>query len=251
MGRASTITEEVEEFIWGELLKTPRPSVSTIYGNLCKLFESRNDPDSCPSEYAVIRRAGQISKILKDNPPPLVDQLEPWSFGANPYYGISDKMTPTLLTIKSLMKSPLSIGEARWIDALYDFLQPKIEKLYPIFERKPESKESQENLLRQVNYHYLIARQYFRMERIAKSRGKHTADTIGLDALYLVPDELQPVHFALGEMFTFTVKELGEKKKEMEEKLRKLQDEGIRWAQEEGAEVVQRFNSLRKEKNNG
>jgi len=238
MGRPPKITPEIDTFIRGELIDNPSTAAQAIARKLDDLFP---DEEGTSWKYAVARRVTQIREDTEGTDPPMLDQTKPWSVGDSPQYGIplNEKMTAILLTIKMVMKHPLSIGEARWIALLYDLLHRKIEELYPISKANPSSEESQKNLLRQFAYHHEVASQYFRMERIAKAKNE-PPDTTPLDLVWIVPKRLKPICFALGTLFVRTPKVLAEIIAKYEAELDRIQ-EGL---------LADKENIKRKEKNN-
>ncbi|MFC1907213.1 hypothetical protein ACFLW8_03910 [Chloroflexota bacterium] len=169
MGRPTTVTEEMEDFIRQELLKKPRPTANEIYDSLIKYLEEINVES--PGESAFIKRVTKLRKEINEIPPSKLDA--PWSLGSCLEEDISAEVVIPIQHFLSTYGRHLTIRRARWYSMLHPLLLPVLEKSNP--------GQPKQNLLRL----FQISSYYTRLEQIAITKGEPYPDTRYLDDIFL------------------------------------------------------------------
>jgi hypothetical protein len=172
MGRPSTVTESMEDFIRAQLRRQPRPTAYAISQNLAELFEGK--VAVLPSEDAVIKRVTKLRREVEETPPNPLDS--PWNIGASMKYEIPADATPLLIRLKPLLKDPFfTVRVAKWISLLFPALKPLVERHF--------SQDSYEQDKRYV----FIPVAYANREQVNESKGekaKDCPDTMDMDVLF-------------------------------------------------------------------
>lgn len=202
MGRPSLITEGMENFIRGELLREPRPKANDIFLALMKSFDDTGNP--VPGEDAIIKRITKLKKEVDAHPRSELDN--PFTIGACLKYNIP--LTPALIEVYRLTLADadeISIRHARWFSVFLPLLEPRVK------DKRPNLKP-----LAQLGIVVIIAHNYARLEQIAEIKG-HPLDTSWMDNKHFIEEDFSDGALTEGFFRTlYTPQKVDAIKKQME-----------------------------------